>query len=215
VTAPDPVLDRLRQAFAADGAIRTDCPDGDALWRLASGSAESALAARIADHLPRCPSCVVALRLAHELGESPRPRAGAATSMRRVAFTGIVVAVAASVLVWLGMRNVPPPHDEPTIYRGPTPGAEVLAPLDPDRAIAATDALLRWSPGPPGTRYDVYVSSENLDEIASAQELDVPEFRVPADALTASRGAVVLWSVEARLPDGTLIVSSTWTTRVE
>jgi hypothetical protein len=205
----------LRQAFAADGAIQLDCPDKDALWRLASGAADRVEAARIADHLPRCSSCVLALRLAHELGESPKPRVGAATSMGRVALIGAIVAVAASVLVWLGMRNVPRPHDEPTIYRGATPSADVLAPLDPDRALVSTDAVLRWSPGPKGTRYDVYVSSENLDEIATAQELDVAEFRVPADALAASRGAVVLWSVEARLPDGTLIVSSTWTTRVE
>ena len=212
MTSPD--LERLRRAFVAGGEVRTDCPDADALWRFAGGRAESVEAARIADHLPHCSSCGIALRLAHELGHAPQQRAR--TSMRNVAITAVVVAIAASVLLWLGARNVPQSDDGPMIYRGAVPADAALAPIDPDRTIARADAVLRWHPGPNGTRYDVYVSSETLDEIAAAQDLEVPEFRVPADALAAlSRDAVVLWRVEARLPDGTLIVSSTWTTRVE
>jgi hypothetical protein len=60
------------------------------------------------------------------------------------------------------------------------------------------------------------VSLPDLTELDSAAELASPEHLVPASVLGAvPGGSDVLWRVEARLPDGRMLTSPPFRTRVK
>jgi hypothetical protein len=213
VSEDDVALEPLRRAFA-DGPARTDCPTTDELWRLAAGELDGRTVARLADHLARCSTCVVAVRLARALVDTRVQRERAPRRHARAGLVAALAAVAAVVLVWLGTRPPAPPSPAPpSSYRGEP--SEALAPIEPARTLAEADGILRWHPGPDGTRYDVEVLSASLDVVVEGKDLATAEFLVPADALAGLEGDVVLWRVEARWPDGRVVVSSTWTTTLE
>ncbi len=212
MTVDDATLARLRAAFAA-GDEGDECPDLDALWAFAAGELDPSRASAIVDHLPRCGRCVEALRLARELGASVPARA----PVRWIGIAAAVVAAAALLVLWIGVRPPPPSQsDAPTIHRGAEAPDRVLAPLGPDDALTREGAVLRWHPGPAGTLYDVHVMTETLEPVMDTHELDRAELPLPAPALAElPPGSVLLWRVEATWPDGTVVVSSTWTTRLE
>ncbi len=55
--------------------------------------------------------------------------------------------------------------------------------------------VLRWS-GPEGTRYDLRITTEDLDPLDSARGLAEPEYRIPIEKLEGLEpGAAVLWQV--------------------
>ena len=77
-------------------------------------------------------------------------------------------------------------------------------------------ALGGWSAGPPGTRYSLWVATLELRELYAKPRLEVPEQVVPSSALEAvPAGAEIFWRVEAQLPDGSLLASPAFRTRVE
>ena len=83
-------------------------------------------------------------------------------------------------------------------------------------ALAADRFILRWSPGPEGTRYDVRVTDRRLEHLARAVSLERPEYTVSAAVLAGLEpGSVVLWQVEMVLPDGRRFASRTFATRLE
>lgn len=211
----DATLARLRAAFAA-GDDGEECPDLDALWALAAGELDPSRASAIVDHLPRCGRCVEALQLARALEPGPE-RVPARAPTRWIGVAAAVAAAAALLVLWIGVRPpLPSQPDAPTIHRGAEAPEHVLAPLDPDAALARAGAVLRWHPGPAGTLYDVHVMTETLEPVMDAHELDRAELPLPATALAElPRGSVLLWRVEATWPDGSVVVSSTWTTRLE
>lgn len=90
------------------------------------------------------------------------------------------------------------------------PAFEADRPLDRERAVLA------WSAGPPGTTYELRVTTESLDVVFTIRHLDRPEATVPAGALEGipDRGRV-LWQVTAHLPDGTEVDSRTFITPLD
>jgi hypothetical protein len=84
------------------------------------------------------------------------------------------------------------------------------------RPLPRSQCVLRWSPGRPGSRYDVRVATEALEPVATGRGLGVAEYRVPDEALASLPGGTkLLWQVEALLPDGSRWTSPTFVVRIE
>ena len=85
-----------------------------------------------------------------------------------------------------------------------------------DVTLPRNEFRLRWTPGPPDTRYQVRVTTEDLQVLTVAADLPSAEdYVVPAESLaTLASGNRVLWQVDARLPGGERMSSATFTTRI-
>ena len=81
--------------------------------------------------------------------------------------------------------------------------------------LSVREAVLRWSAGPEGARYDVRVTDTALRAIAGAAALSEPEYQVPLESLAdLADGDRILWQVETVLPDGSRSTSETFSARI-
>ncbi len=93
-------------------------------------------------------------------------------------------------------------------------GVQSLVPVDVPLPRGAF--RLRWTHGPQGSRYQVRVTTEDLQVLATAADLTEPVFTVDPARLAALRsGASVFWQVDVSLPSGGRLTSPTFITRVE
>ncbi len=215
--------DALREAFASrpDHAQGTACPSPDDLLQAFTGAAARDARREVIAHLATCAACAADWRLAQELlpdevglgarGEEPEP----APVVRGPWLRPVLLAVAAGVVAALGIGLLPrlTSREAPGYREG---AGSVLRALLPDDAPLPRDAFrLRWSFAEAGARYAVTVSDATLEPLAEAHDLEPTEFVVPPDALDAlPDGAQLLWQVEARLPDGRQVRSSTFRVRI-
>lgn len=80
-------------------------------------------------------------------------------------------------------------------------------------AARRADFSLNWTPGPPGTTYDVVVTDESGRPLASATALARPTYRIDEAALAAvPPGKRVLWRVTIQKPFGKAVQSRTFGT---
>lgn len=216
------VIRRLRQAYAS-GEPRTTtsaCEEPEQIWEAVQGRLDPVRVGELLDHANACSACDRAFRLARELSrqlpdEGSRPAVplrAPSRWMQRRAVAGAVLAAAAAVFAVVALRREEPPPER-TVREGPSlriaalPGVEKL-PRD--------QFLLRWSGGPEGTVYELWVTTPELRELYRAEKLAMPEARVPASVLEGlPSGGEVLWRVEARFPDGSHGESPAFRTRVE
>ena len=176
---PDPqrLADALRSA-GVDARPRPDCPPAEQIWDALHLEMPAADRARIIDHTIECPSCAEAWRLAIAIegkdatvaGAPPAPRAWflQPAAWARVAAAGLVIAVGTAVVLrWGGPSEKPGLRDQPP---------DAIRPLVPeDTALPRQDFTLRWSSGPDGARYDLVVTTVDLEVIADVRELDRPD----------------------------------------
>ena len=121
----------------------------------------------------------------------------------------MLLAAIGSVIVF---QRIQPVDD--TFRAGDSYSVESL--IDADAALPRDQFRLRWTPGPPDTRYQVRVTTEDLQVLTVAADLPVAEVVVPGDSLSpVASGGRVLWQVNARLPGGGTISSATFVTRVQ
>ena len=207
---------RLREALvevagaAGDG---TDCPPPERLWRAGRGKLAPAETEAVVLHVARCPSCGMALRIAHDL--SPRRRPASRLSGPR-GWMGLAAAAVLIVAAGVGIRYLPRLIGEPApTYRAQE--SEPLRSMLDDGAVLPRDAfVLRWEAGPEGTLYEVQVATETLDPVARKMGLRTNEFRVPAESLDRlPSGSRVVWQVTASLPDGRTLESALFINEVE
>lgn len=93
---------------------------------------------------------------------------------------------------------------------------QIRALVPESAALSRQRALLRWSDLGAGVRYSVAVSTKDLVPLASADRLERPEYVVPRGALSRVPPAgEIVWSVEARWPDGRRLVSPTFVHRLD
>jgi hypothetical protein len=212
-----------RQAFAQLGeraAPGPDCPEPDRLW--AAATAESPVAERqeIIAHTATCASCAGAFRLALGLAREEPGRAAAGAPLsppsawpritRRVAPLAALAAVLLLALLlpgWWRSRPSPP-------YRGGET-LEIRSRLREGVTLPREQAGLRWSAGPPGSRYEIRVLTREAREIAVEIGLTAPEYRIPPPALAdLAAGTVLYWQVKTLRPDGTSALSKTFSVRL-
>jgi hypothetical protein len=205
--------------MAGDGE---SCPDAARLWdsafeRLPLSENESVLR-----HLTSCGACAASWRLARELrleDEAAQPvRPGSeqqyGVSGRRwwvgLAAAAMVVLVAGIFLV---QRQRTAGLPEAT-YRAETEGG--LVSEIADTPLPREGLVLRWSGAPPGTTYDLRVTSDRLEPLHRVFGLEAVEYRIPADTLSGvPPGGVILWNVTAHLADGRQWTSRTFRAVVE
>ncbi len=204
--------DALRSA-GIDARPRPDCPPAEQIWAALHLELPIGERERIIDHTIECPSCAEAWRLAmaiegKDVTAVGTPSAAPAwfrqpAAWARVAAAVLVIAVGtAMVLRWGGPSEKPELRDQPP---------DAIRPLVPeDTALPRQDFRLRWSSGPDGARYDLVVTTVDLEVIADARGLDRPEYRVDPERLASlAAGTRLLWRVVAQMPDGSTQSSAT------
>ena len=206
----------LRAAWLARGPLSGHaCPPAEALWSAARGDLAPAPARALIGHLATCASCAEDWCLAQELTRQVPPVVTFGPHPSR--WRGGLAALAASACAALLALTIVlvPRGPAPSLYRAED--GRALRSLVPERpALPRASFRLRWSKAPAGARYDVRVATEALDTLASARNLEAPEYVVPEAALQGvPRGARVLWQVEVLLPDGRRASSPTFVALVE
>jgi hypothetical protein len=159
----------------------------------------------------------MAWRIAHDLareGASARLSAWRRTGSRRawlpLALAATVVLAAGLGVVWINL--LPGPSQELRTQEG----GWLRSTLDEAAPLPADRLVLRWTAGPEGAVYDIRVTTEDLEIVAYAENLETPEYLVPAESLeSVERGSVVYWQVTARLPDRRRVESDTFITQIE
>lgn len=214
--------DHLRSLLTVRAASRGACPSAETLAAAAAGQLPDPERGSVIEHLGRCRDCAEEVKLlgpleawAQEVAarvESPRPRPAAARS----AWTRWPLWAAAAVMV-LGLPVLmwAPGNRGPEPLRAP-PGPAILSLLPDATPVPRSRCLLRWSDVGGGARYSVSVLSKDLRPLASAERLERPEHLVSPDALKAvPPGGEIVWSVEARWPDGRRLGSRAFVNRLD
>jgi len=236
---------RLREAFAADcdepapGSVPSSgeapCPAPERIWDALDGALGPEELREVVDHVAVCPACAEEWRLAAafrdelsdeaagaEESDPSEPADLAAARGRRLQVRSWLAAAAVAVLAlgvggvwWSTSRPGAPGTTKAPVYRqGTEQTIESL--LQEDRPLPRDQAVLRWTPGPDGSTYDVLVSTEDLTAVADATGLTEARYRIPADALEdLPAGTELLWQVEAVTSDGRQLASPTFVARLE
>ena len=213
--------DRLRSAFQAlgDGNGR-ECSSDDLerVWRAMDGTLDAGERRELIDRLASDPALAEAWRVARELHAAAEADAPARAVPRRavtgwrsgwLAAAAVLLAAVGAVVV---VQRIQPSDD--TFRAGDGYSVESL--VSADAALPRDQFRLRWTPGPPDTRYQVRVTTEDLQVLTVAADLPVAEVVVPGDSLSpVASGGRVLWQVNARLPGGGTVTSATFVTRVQ
>ncbi len=210
--------ERLREALeVAPPAAGGDCAEPEAVWAAVRGELGSGEAGRVLGHAAGCARCGEALRLAREIAaDAPPDRTPAAPRARParpvLRWPWLALAGACALLLVPTLWRAPPPP--PAELRGEA--LTELRPLLPEGALSRRHALLRWTPAGDGARYTVQVATRDLTPLHGASGLAVPELLLPEGALSAiPPGGEILWTVEARLPDGRRAGPRAFVARVE
>jgi hypothetical protein len=212
---------RLQSRLAAPphgAAASDDCADPDRIWLAARGELPWSETETLLDHAASCAACTVAWRMAREQAradgvslalESKAANAARWRWLRYGAAAAVVVLAVGLVVQRWPQRDVTAPAFRATSVHA------IRSSLPDGGALPRAAFRLRWSPGPPGTRYAIRVTDDKLSPIAEAAGLDAPEFQVSEAALgRLAPGASVLWQVQAVFPDGTRVSSDTFLGRV-
>jgi hypothetical protein len=197
-----------------DGCDIASCPDPDRIWSAVRGHLSPDEFGRVADHTAVCPVCALAWRLAEkgstEIGRPPIQ----SDSRPWRAWYGVAAAMLVAAVVLAVQFRDTAPVTSPPEYRAPVEEA-VRSELPENAALHRGDCTLRWS-GPEGATFNINVADENYETVHRQTGLTGSTFTVPPDALQGIQdGGVILWQVEALLPDGTRKLSRTFRARVE
>jgi hypothetical protein len=212
--------ERLRATFQRLGETAGDecsADDLDRVWRAVAGELSGDERRQLIDRLAVNPSLAQAWRVAHELQVTKRAeqpakasafRRGRLGSLRWLAAAAVLVLAAGGIALLQRSRS---PADT---FRA-TGGAALESLIPADASLPRDDFRLRWTPGPPSTRYQVRVTSADLQVLSIATGLPDAEYVVPSEALSPVRaGERVLWQVDATFPSGERISSATFAARI-
>jgi hypothetical protein len=224
--------ERLAEAFRAIEDPSADLSDDlrERIWLAVSGQLPAEDRRAIVERMADDPSCAEAWRVAHEMWTASRnsarvlrsepapvPAAGPRPLPRHSwqwtpQWLGAAAAVLLATTIGLVTLRDGRPVDE---FRTPD-GPAVVSSIPEDAALPRDAFRLQWTPGPPGSRYRIRVTTEELTVLVTADELTAPAYVVAASALAPVPAAGrVLWQVEVNLADGQRIASRTFSTRVK
>lgn len=212
----DLTLRRLQDAFASPDSPGTAAgihPEADRIWMAVHRELPQREIDVVILHTATCAACAEAWRIAHDVARTTQPVAAAWRSPWVWAPT-----MAAAALLVFGIVTDRAPRfadSSPSEYRQ---GAdETVKPLVEDGASLSRDRLvLRWTPGPDGSRYNLRVMTEDLQPITTWWSLEKPEYHVPTSALAKlPAGTRLLWQVDTVIPGEPRRTSPTFIVRVQ
>lgn len=212
---------RLRRSLMETASTdrESGAVDPQRIWQAVDGKLSPEEVAGIVDDVTASPEAVEAWELARELHSQVSQADCAKNVVRHPRAFRLTWAagLAAAAVVVIGV-GVPLMRQSTTtgmeVYRGheDTIGKSLLT---DGEALPRSQFLLRWSPGPEGTTYDIVVTNEKLDPLLRSTGLEDPELLVPELSLKPVRGGgTVLWQVKVLLPDGAGHRSATYFQRV-
>ena len=212
---------RLRAAFQAPAGpapAPETCPAPETIWAGVRGELQPQQMRDVLDHVASCAACAEDWRLAAEI---EREASRAATAVPGKVIVGrfgqwrplaAAAALAAGLLIAVGVYQTGQIGPQEPTYRE-VEQTEVRSLLPEGQALPRQGAVLRWTPVPGATSYDVQVSTEDLQVVATAQGQTGTEYRIPESGLAGlTSGTKLLWQVDAVFPDGTRRSSPTFTT---
>lgn len=213
-------LEQVARAWrAADAAELGDSPpaaEAERIWSAAAGEASGDEIRQLAIQAATAPATALALRLARELGAgeeldapaivTPAPAPSMLAGWR---LWPAAAALAAVLVAVVGLRYVAPAFAPEPIWRAADPERPLVDPSQDGAHKSRRQFYLRWDPEvAPGARYTARVTTSDLTPVFEASDLSSPETSVPESALAAfPEGTTLYWQVEARTPDGRLLVS--------
>ncbi|MCX4246776.1 fibronectin type III domain-containing protein [Paraliomyxa miuraensis] len=218
----EPEDQALREAFARGGTPGSEPVDPHELWAVVRGEAERETAARLTERLARDATLLEEWTIARAFAEQATDadeREGStevAANTRSHRSWSILAAVAAAVL--LAVLVWPAPEDlryEPGSHEVRSGTASTLR-STVDGPLHRTDATLSWTAVEGATRYEVQVTTDDLEPVLTARDLTRPTVTIdPARLRALPPGTTLLWRVEAVVGDGTRERSETFTTALQ
>jgi hypothetical protein len=215
---PRPAEDLIRAFRSRTGASGDGitCPPAETIWESAAGALTRQDNEALVDHTAACAACATAWRLARELQEGVfaerRP------SLRSVGRRWFPLAAAAALVLTLSGVMVLQIRDRRTevpAYRVPETRA-ITSLLSRDHVLPRSSCVLRWASGLADARFNIRVTDEDLNPLASGDGLTTGEFPVPQSALAGlPGGAKILWRLEVLGPDGSRSSSPTFVNIIE
>lgn len=205
----------LRAAFQRLGeGAELEGIDADLVWRAVSGQLPPQQLEDVVERVAKDPSWALAWRLARELraaSEEGTARRGLRLAWSRGIRYGALAAglVAATAAGYWYVNRLPEPG-----YR--EPGAAAIESLVPEgQGLPRSRCVLLWT-GPRGATYAIRATSDDLVRVHTATGLKETRYQVPESFLSAfPPKARLLWRVEARLSDGTVVAGPTFVVRLE
>lgn len=187
------------------------CPPASLLLASARGEAARGEDEAVLDHAASCGACSAAWRIGREMHLSEGKLAEIrAPRSRAVWWAAAAAAVILVALVPAILRKAP---GTAPVLRAPR---EIAITALSDPSLPRDAFLLRWGGVPEGSRFDLRITTADLDPILVASGLERAELEVPAQRLeSVEPGDGVMWRVTARLPDGRTAESVTFTTLVQ
>lgn len=218
----DALRDAYRVAVARAGGESAP-EDVERVWDAVAGRLDGEQRREVIDRMATDPALAQAWRVAVELdrarGDDATTALQEASRFQRQAsmrwLPPALMGLAATLIVAAGIRVLlvnRAPAD--TFRAGATVTVESRVPSD--AALPRDAFVLRWNPGPEGSRYSVRVTTEELKVLTTASELTAPEFTVPSTVLESVPAAGrVFWQVTLAAPGGETISSQTFVVRVQ
>jgi hypothetical protein len=218
VTALHDADERLRGAFrdlAAASAGQCSEEDLDRVWRAVSGELPAEERREMVERLATDPACAEAWRVAHALQDARRGDVRVAAFGKTRSWSPAWIGLAAALVFGVAAGIYQIRRAPESMFR--TQAQYVVeSPIPSDSALPRDAFVLRWTPGPEGSRYHVRVTTEDLQVLTTASDISVPEFRVPPEPLSkVPSGSRVLWQVVASLPSGERVSSQTFVVRTQ
>lgn len=212
-------VERLRELFASEAGFESaeEAPDAERIWLALAGELPAEERKGVVEKVAANPEWAEAWRLAVELREASGVGRQARVLAWKPALRSRYLAAAATIVLALGLgwlwRDAF--QTEQPVFRD-TGRAPIESLVPAEQPLPRDRFVLRWSPGPEGSRYGLVVTTESLAPVASEVDLEVAEHQIPGEALRdLATGTRILWQVTERRPDGSEVVSATFVTAVE
>lgn len=209
-------VERLREAFAsAADEGSPDAVDAGHIFDALHGSMSVHEREAVIEEMLINPAAAQAWRLARELSPETVAQTPSAAPRhdRRWAtpFAWMSMAAAAVLAVGVSWMLLSRQSVEP-VYR--TVETRTITADMPGATLSRAEPVIRWR-GIEGARYRVRVLTPELDVLEESAESDAREYRLSAETLRlVAPGNRILWQVEGRVPDESVIVSPTFTIQV-
>jgi hypothetical protein len=210
--------DRLKDAFRALAETSGEsCSEEeiDRVWLAVSCEMPPQARRELVDRMATEPATAEAWRVAHELRQAQGYAAAPLEAIRTRSWTPTWIGLAAALVLTIGVGLLQLNRTPADVFRTQTD--YIVESAVPAEAALSRDALvLRWTPGPDGSRYQARVMTEDLRILVTAADLTSPELRIlPEQVSSLGPGSRVLWQVVATLPTGETVSSSTFVVRVQ